>query len=101
MGSANVHLFEPDRGNMSAAACIAGVDNGGYYGPFVDIEGYYTNPPHVSPAQQARNAVEKHLYQVIAQPAVMSSISKSLVKKFGDTCTEHHDGRMDADVTAQ
>ena len=40
----NRGLFLPGRGEMSTQACLTGLSKGGYYGPFVDAEGYYTGP---------------------------------------------------------
>jgi len=58
LGQLNEGNFEPHRGDMSADACAAGTRNGGYYGPFVGIEDYYTGPfpdavTDPTPAQRA------------------------------------------------
>merc|ERR1712178_524563 len=49
----NGHTFQPYRGMPVIEACEAGVDNGGFYGPFADIEGWYSPVP-TSPGQKAK-----------------------------------------------
>jgi len=41
---ANKGMFLPDRGDEVVEACANSVNIGGYYGPFVGVEDYYTGP---------------------------------------------------------
>lgn len=48
----NVGNYAPERGEISMEMCTVGLGQGGFYGPFVDIEGFYSplNPqPEVDP----------------------------------------------------
>jgi arylsulfatase B len=40
----NERLFEPDRGAEQLLACDTAILNGGFYGPFVETAGWYTEP---------------------------------------------------------
>ena len=52
----------PDRGLDAPAACQSGVDHGGYFGPFIDADDYYTQPKHkYTPEEERRNEVCKIL----------------------------------------
>ena len=43
--TANKDLFEPNRGKSQEAACANMLNNnGGFFGPFVESEDYYTGP---------------------------------------------------------
>eukprot|EP00656_Telonema_subtile_P021452 TRINITY_DN2249_c0_g1_i1.p1 TRINITY_DN2249_c0_g1~~TRINITY_DN2249_c0_g1_i1.p1 ORF type:complete len:386 (-),score=88.98 TRINITY_DN2249_c0_g1_i1:100-1257(-) len=75
---AQVKLFLPDRGSMAAAACQAGVHNGGFYGPFVDIEGYYTDVSAPSVEQKAKNL----LYLALVKKYNSSEVQDKCVTKF-------------------
>jgi len=41
----NGNIFHPGRGEPSTFACEQFVDNGGYYGPWVDVGGWYSTLP--------------------------------------------------------
>lgn len=93
---AQVEIFNPDRGVTSAIACQAGVANGGYYGPFVHIEGYYTNVKPPSIAKQILNAAYmKEVDRFNAtevQVKCVAEFQKVLSTKFGQ---QHFYGKMD------
>jgi len=48
----NKDLFLPGRGHGTVDACMAFIDNGGYYGPFQDIHGWYS--PRPTPTSKER-----------------------------------------------
>lgn len=54
----NKGLFDPDRGKPTMDACAGAMKIGGYYGPYVDTENFYT-PVHLTPKQVANNAIAK------------------------------------------
>jgi len=51
----NKSVFNPKRGAPDLNACYKAMDIGGFYGPFVGADGFYT-PQELSPEQQAENA---------------------------------------------
>lgn len=69
----NKTLFVPERGETHVQACYnAMLNGGGHFGPFVDIQGYYTDKPRVI---EDLNAHEK------AQMALMGALTFDSVKK--------------------
>lgn len=70
----NKNLFVPERGDASTAACKTALSNGGFMGPFVDVDEWYSPVPHRSPVQlldDARRSVE---YSIIGNPLVKKTI---------------------------
>ena len=53
---ANASLFAPDRGAPTLQACDVAIDNGRYYGAFIDVpDGWYTPPAPLTPSQKRKN----------------------------------------------
>jgi len=65
----NKGLFLPFRGGMVVEACHAALDNGGFYGPFVDTEGFYTHPPT---EEDEEKLLARQELNFMNQPAVSS-----------------------------
>lgn len=79
---AEVKLFTPDRGSMALAACEAGVINGGFYGPFVDVEGFYTNLSTPSAVQRAKNAIYLDLVKNLNSSALQDKCVDNFKNKY-------------------
>jgi len=60
----NELLFLPQRGKSQLKACLRAVDNGGYYGPFVDVDNWYTPVPP-APSKRASHARQKAILYLI------------------------------------
>ncbi|KAK3250666.1 hypothetical protein CYMTET_39964 [Cymbomonas tetramitiformis] len=57
--------FNPGRGSMSRQSCMKALEVGGYYGPFLDTEGWYTGPfPSINRVQQLKDALLFALFNV-------------------------------------
>jgi len=54
----NKGIFSPDRGNVTMDACWSAMKTGGYYGPYVDTDSFYT-PVTLTPKQKENNKVAK------------------------------------------
>jgi len=54
----NKGIFEPDRGEVTMDACWSAMKTGGYYGPYVDTDSFYT-PVTLTPKQKENNKVAK------------------------------------------
>merc|ERR1711897_130729 len=50
LANLNKGVFNPDRGQPQLAACTTGLKSGGYLGPFVHANDWYS-PVHLRPAQ--------------------------------------------------
>lgn len=71
LATLNEGNFNPLRGEMSDDMCNSSFANGGYYGPFVDSQSYYTGPiPAYSPEQQEKNAKTAALIKEVNRPLV-------------------------------
>lgn len=71
---ANAELFLPDRGSEAYEACDMTVSNGGFYGPFVAAQTYYTGPfPTPSHVQEAEEEAFKDLVAILSKPNVTSA----------------------------
>jgi arylsulfatase I/J len=57
----NSQLFSPGRGNPKLNACNNAIDIGGFYGPFVDVDGWYTPVPPAGFMQRLKNQALKEL----------------------------------------
>jgi len=51
----NRGVFAPGRGSPSLAACSTSIQNGGFYGPFVDVEGWYSPVPAKTRMERAND----------------------------------------------
>eukprot|EP00658_Telonema_sp_P-2_P013108 TRINITY_DN14971_c0_g2_i7.p1 TRINITY_DN14971_c0_g2~~TRINITY_DN14971_c0_g2_i7.p1 ORF type:complete len:199 (-),score=47.13 TRINITY_DN14971_c0_g2_i7:336-932(-) len=82
-----VSLFSPDRGNMTSLACQSGVHNGGYYGPFVHADNFYTNvaPPSIAQRIKDRAYMElvKKFNSTEAQAQVVEKFERTYQTNFG------------------
>jgi len=71
----NKSLFRPYRGVMSKAVCDSGFKNGGYYGPFVDSEDYFTGPfPRRTLVQKLKDVAFKKAVDTINRPLVEQEV---------------------------
>jgi len=60
----NKNLFDPDRGHPTMTACRVAMKVGGFYGPFIDTESFYS-PVQLTPKQIENNKIaEKDLEYV-------------------------------------
>lgn len=86
LSTLNEGLFEPHRGEMQVDACRVGLKNGGYYGPFVDSEEYYTGPfPRKSFKERLSDEVYRGEMEFVNTPSVQRSIlsaAEFLLPKF-------------------
>jgi len=69
--------FDPSRGVTSADACMKCVDNGGYYGPFVDAADWYTPLPARTPGEHQKDETLKKTLQVINNKILEEGIAKA------------------------
>ncbi|EOD10139.1 hypothetical protein EMIHUDRAFT_248505 [Emiliania huxleyi CCMP1516] len=59
----NATLFEPVRGTPSLEACLRGIDEGRYYGPWAHVpDGWYTPVPPPSANQRAKDDFLRSMY---------------------------------------
>lgn len=71
----NKQVFQPGRGAQVFEACEAAIDNGGFYGPFVDTAGWYS-PVVKSPGQQLKDeALKDMLWAASSQIFQQTTIS--------------------------
>jgi hypothetical protein len=75
----NNHLFQPRRGSQVFEACEAAIDNGGFYGPFVNATGWYTHVAE-SPGQLSKNQALKNMLWA-ASSRVIQQTTISAAKK--------------------
>ena len=82
----NKGLFQPYRGEMQVDACRIGLENGGYYGPFISTSEYYTGPfPARSFKERVSDAIYRSEMEVVNTPVVQKTILESaqlLLPKF-------------------
>lgn len=77
----NTLSFNPLRGEMrSAIPCDQGFMNGGFMGPFLYADGYYTGPFRPVPA--LRPNVTKFLMHQLAKPLIAEPLIKTAQKDF-------------------
>ena len=83
----NTTLFQPQRGQQQLAACDRGIDEGGYYGPWIDLEGtreggvYYVGIRAPDWKQKAKNAaLRKELEEWNKATAIERDIFKKVVQ---------------------
>ena len=72
----NKGLFNPGRGETNVTACDVGVEEGGFYGPFVGIDGFYVGraPYKPGPAQRAKDAAFKALVRRLNTPSMTAKV---------------------------
>ena len=92
----NKDLFKPNRGELSYTACEWSAKNGGYVGPFIDADAYYTNPVPI-PRMNETLAVLKIANKPLIQKLVVGiaqhtlpTFKDTLRKSFGGTCSASH-----------
>jgi len=76
----NKKLFNPDRGNSSAAGCKMALRMDGYIGPFIDARDFYMPKPHVSIAKHIKNFGLGLVFDFFNLPSV-----KGIVQNKGQT----------------
>ena len=71
----NEGLFTPERGLDAPGACRSGVDRGGYFGPFIDADDYFTEPKvKFTPEEKLRNDAYMSLVDQLAVPEHQDTI---------------------------
>ena len=71
----NEDVFEPARGEESFAACEMAMAKGGFYGPWIDADEWYTPvPPAWDARQRARNLRLRPIFAAVNRPAVQERL---------------------------
>jgi len=91
LAALNSKLFSPTRGEPQTVACTTAVDQGGYYGPFVDAEEYYKGIPAPTTAQKIKRVAEKAGLEVFSSDKVRSATIKAFQKIFPRLFTQSAD----------
>jgi len=78
--SLNRGVFRPVRGEPTVTACEASIDNGGYYGPFVASEGWYSPVPGRSPGEAQKDAMLREAIHAAANEVVQGGVVKIVQK---------------------
>mmetsp|Transcript_13660 Transcript_13660/g.15877 ORF Transcript_13660/g.15877 Transcript_13660/m.15877 type:complete len:218 (+) Transcript_13660:131-784(+) len=79
----NKNVFRPFRGELSVDACRASINNGGYYGPFVDVHEYYTGPfPKENFEKKIKNAALLQILEAISCDTVQNTIVSTARESF-------------------
>jgi len=77
----NATLFTPDRGTPSLEACLRGIDEGRFYGPWREVPaGWYTPLPPPSAEQQAEDKELRALLTALNEPLETALVIKSMAK---------------------
>ncbi|CAE8657425.1 unnamed protein product [Polarella glacialis] len=71
----NKKNFSPKRGEPQVQACETAMDNGGFYGPFVEIKGWYSPFPHRTPLQQNRDEDTMRRLRIVNKEIVQEGIA--------------------------
>jgi hypothetical protein len=74
----NESVFFPERGDGKFEACERAMQNGGFYGPFVDADDFYTGP--LEPMTDA--SLELQLREVARNPILRSFVVYSFQKNY-------------------
>jgi len=89
--SLNSNVFQPGRGKPSLSACNKAIDIGGFYGPFVDVDDWYTPVPTPGITQRMKDAALRDLLKVTDSApienvvkAVADKISPFIARKAGE-----------------
>mmetsp|Transcript_10994 Transcript_10994/g.12736 ORF Transcript_10994/g.12736 Transcript_10994/m.12736 type:complete len:124 (-) Transcript_10994:32-403(-) len=98
----------PDRGETDVKACYSAMLNGGgHFGPFVDIEGYYTEKPRVMDDLDEHEKTQMALMSVLTFDGVKKAMQKhapkvvlGMLEKFSDKCCDSQtcDGNNDMNL---
>jgi len=75
----NKGLFSPGRGTPTLAACEMGIENGGFYGPFVDVEGWYT-PQAKTPGEAQKDKMLRKLLATANSDIVQQGVAQAAQK---------------------
>lgn len=68
-------LFMPDRGVEDVKACEHSVSIGGYYGPWVDVEDYYTGPfRELTLKQKLLSKAYEEFLEIVSHPRVEEEV---------------------------
>ena len=104
----NKTLFVPERGETHVQACYnAMLNGGGHFGPFVDIQGYYTDKPRVIEDLSSHEKAQMALMGALTFPNVKKTIQKyaptvilKLLEKACDKCCKEEscDGNTDLNL---
>jgi len=73
----NKELFLPDRGTGKLEGCMTAIDQAGTYGPFVDVQGYYSPLPEPTPAQRARDDSLRKELQFVNQDIIQRGATEA------------------------
>lgn len=90
----NKTLFVPERGETHVEACFSMMFNGGgHFGPFVDIEGYFTEPPRTISDLSDHEKLQMALMTAATAKPVIKAVQKyglmlglEMLKLTGDKC---------------
>jgi len=101
----NRNVFRPGRGEPSEAACEQFVDNGGYYGPWVDVGGWYSPLPPRTLGEHQLDLQLKQVLRFLNKAPVekgLETAAQSLMPHFRpqwldslDACLLHGDARSE------
>jgi len=102
----NRTLFMPERGETNVEACYSAMLNGGgHFGPFVDIEGYYTDKPRVMDNLTEHEKTQMALMGAMTFKGVREAMQKQagnvvlkMLEKFSDKCCESQTCNGDNDM---
>lgn len=70
----NAGIFRPERGNGTTAACLQGLRNGGFLGPFVDAEGWYSEVPRPSLPKRIKDKALGAVFDIVGSPLVKDAV---------------------------
>jgi len=74
----NRNIFRPERGIGATAACVQVLRNGGFLGPFVDVDGWYSEPPHRDPREMVKDMAKDIAFHIAG-----TGITKAIVADAG------------------
>ncbi|CAE7569458.1 Arsj [Symbiodinium sp. CCMP2592] len=78
----NQTLFIPERGETHLKACYSMMLNGGgHFGPFVNIEGYYTTPPREMNDLNLREKAQLMMMAAVEKDPLRSFVQKMAAKR--------------------
>lgn len=72
----NMGNFNPYRGTPMQEACLSNIDIGGFYGPFLHAEGWYSPVPHRSLPQRLKDAMLKEELRALNSRLVVEGVPK-------------------------
>lgn len=71
----NNGFFDPGRGTESLAACEQGIGSGGYYGPFVKVDGWYSPVPPRTTGERQKDEALKLVLRLLNKDIVKYGVS--------------------------